>query len=79
MRHILWIRMQEIFSGGVMVLLLLGAGIYLTFKFGFFQLRGFRFIWKNTVGTLLKKDNAQNSASISPFQAVTTERTILVL
>lgn len=55
-----------------MVVLLLGSGIYLTVRSRFFPLRGIGFILKNTAGTLFKKDDAQNPARISPFQAVTT-------
>lgn len=55
-----------------MVILLLGSGIFLTIKSGFFPLRGIKFIFKNTAGTLLKKDGSQNSSGIPPFQAVTT-------
>jgi len=54
-----------------MMLLLLILGIYLTFRLRFFQVTGLRFIIKNTVGTLLKRDE-DSRAGISPFQAVTT-------
>lgn len=65
--------MEKYFVGTTMVVLLLGAGIYLTIKSGFFQLRGCGFIFKNTVGTLFKKpDERKNASGISPFQAVTT-------
>lgn len=73
MRKILWLFFRDYFSGGVMVFLLLGCGIYLTVQKKFFQVRGFRFIFKNTVGTLLgKTEKSSSSPQISPFQAVTT-------
>lgn len=72
MRHILWMFLHDFFSGGVMVVLLLGAGIFLTVRSGFFPLRGLGFIAKNTVGTLFKRDDGGNASGISPFQAVTT-------
>src|SRR5689334_15513419 len=55
-----------------MVVLLLGSGIFLTVKSGFFPLRGINFIFKNTAGTLFKKDGHGKASGISPFQAVTT-------
>lgn len=55
-----------------MVSLLLGTGIFLSFRYGFFQFRGIKFIFKNTIGTLLEKSEKSNPARISPFQAVTT-------
>ena len=53
-----------------MMPVLLGAGILFTLKSRLFQIRGIQFIWRNTAGTLLKKDNVKKG--ISPFQAVTT-------
>lgn len=64
--------MERFLFGGVMVALLLGTGIYLTVKTRLFQLRGLPFIFKNTVGTLFKKQKGTAGNNISPFQAVTT-------
>ena len=64
--------MQGILQGGSMILLICGMGVYLTLRTRFFQVRGFSFIWKNTMGTLLKKDVGGKSGGISPFQAVST-------
>ncbi len=63
---------QSLLYQGSMVFMLLGAGIWLTFKTNFFQLRGIAFILKNTVGTLMQKDAKRNMSSISPFQAMST-------
>ena len=55
------------------MVLLLGIGIILTLRSRFFQLRGIRYIYKNTLGTLLtKQETAPKARSISPFQAMTT-------
>ena len=60
--------------GPVMLALLVGTGVYLTFRTGFIQVRWFGYIMKNTVGSLLtKKDgNKDHGSNLSPFQAVTT-------
>ncbi len=62
----------NIVSGPYMLIFLVGAGIYITFRLKFFQLFKVGFIFKNTIGTIFKnKDNISND-SISPFQAMTT-------
>jgi len=61
----------NLLSGAVM-LLLLGCGIFLSIKSGFFQFRGLPFILRNTVGTLFRRQPEDKGRGISPFQAVTT-------
>lgn len=61
--------------GPIMLLLLVGSGIYLTFRTGFLQVRKFGFIMKNTVGSLFSKKTGKKSGdtkNLTPFQAVTT-------
>lgn len=61
--------------GPIMLVLLVGSGIYLTFRTGFLQVRKFGFIMKSTVGSLFsKKKGAKNAdkKNLTPFQAVTT-------
>ena len=59
--------------GPLMLLLLVGTGIYLTINVNWLQVTHFGRILKNTVGTLFKKqDSKDHGANISPFQAVTT-------
>ena len=59
--------------GPLMLLLLVGTGIYLTVRVNWLQVTHFGRILKNTVGTLFKKqDSTDHGANISPFQAVTT-------
>lgn len=59
--------------GPVMLVLLIGTGVYLTCRTGWIQFTKLGFILRKTVGTLFvkgeKQDHGQN---ISPFQAVTT-------
>lgn len=61
--------------GPIMLFLLVGSGIYLTFRTGFLQVRKFGFIMKNTVGSLFSKKKTKKDSdkkNLTPFQAVTT-------
>lgn len=59
--------------GPLMLLLLVGTGVYLTIRVRWLQVTHFGRILKNTVGTLFIKDKkSDHGANISPFQAVTT-------
>ncbi len=59
--------------GPVMLLLLVGTGIYLSVKTGFIQASRFGYIMRNTIGTLFKKEkNGDHGNNLSPFQAVST-------
>ena len=60
--------------GPLMLLLLVGTGVYLTVRVHWLQVTHFGRILKNTVGTLFsgKKEGADHGANISPFEAVST-------
>ncbi|MDD6735884.1 MAG: sodium:alanine symporter family protein [Clostridiales bacterium] len=58
--------------GPVMLVLLVGTGIYLSFRTGFIQVRKFGFIMKNTIGSLFENKKKDHGENLSPFQAVTT-------
>lgn len=58
--------------GPIMLVLLVGTGIFLTVRTRCIQVRKFGYIMKNTVGTLFKKKDADHGKNLSPFQAVTT-------
>ncbi len=59
--------------GPIMLVLLIGTGVYLSLRLGFPQFRQFAYVMKRTVGTLLKKQTATNNANeVTPFQAVAT-------
>lgn len=58
--------------GPVMMALLAGTGIYLSVRTGFPQVRRFRYILRNTAGSLFRKEKEENGNNISPFQAVST-------
>ncbi len=54
-----------------MLVLLIGAGLILTFMTGGIQFRRFGYAMKNTIGKVFQKHEKQEGA-VSPFQAVTT-------
>lgn len=61
--------------GPFMLILLVGGGIYLTFKLNFIQIRYFKYMWSQTFGSLFKgkmKEHEDQEGNLSPFQAVTT-------
>lgn len=58
--------------GPVMLALLVGTGVFLTFRTGWIQVRRFGYIMKNTVGSLFRKKEEDHGGNLSPFQAVTT-------
>ena len=63
--------------GPFMLILLLGGGIYLSFRLRFIQVRYFGFMLRQTVGSLFKKnaksdESGEATGSVTPFQAVTT-------
>ncbi len=58
--------------GPIMLILLVGTGIYLSIRTGFLQVRKFGYIMKNTFGSLFRKSDKDHGKNLSPFQAVTT-------
>ena len=58
--------------GPIMLLLLVGTGIYITVRTGCIQVRKFGYIMKNTIGSLFKMRDKDHGANLSPFQAVST-------
>jgi AGCS family alanine or glycine:cation symporter len=57
--------------GPLMLILLVGTGIYLSVRVGFIQFTHFHHAMKNTVGKMFKKQKA-GKGEVTPFQAVTT-------
>lgn len=58
--------------GPIMLALLVGTGVFLTFRTDWIQVRWFGYIMKNTVGSLFQKRDQEHGNNLSPFQAVTT-------
>ena len=58
--------------GPIMLILLVGTGVYLTVRTHCIQVTRFGYIMKHTLGSLFKKRNKDHGSNLSPFQAVTT-------
>ncbi len=58
--------------GPIMLALLVGTGVFLTFRTGWVQVRWFGYIMKNTIGSLFTKKQSSDGSNLTPFQAVTT-------
>ena len=68
-------EINNILWGGGMIILILGAGIYLTFATRFFQFRKVKMIFSETILSLFKDKSVRKSnekKSISQLQAVST-------
>lgn len=63
--------LNEIAWGWPSLILLVGTGIYFTFRCGFIQFGRFGYIMRNTIGRIFDKKDAGKGA-VTPFQAVTT-------
>ena len=61
--------------GPAMLVLLIGGGLYISFRIGFIQVRYFKYMWQQTFGGLINKKyrvEIDAEGDLSPFQAVTT-------
>lgn len=64
---------NDVVWGPVMLVLLIGAGLYLSINTKFLQFRKFKYMMKNTIlGMFSKKQHQKDTSGISPFQAVAT-------
>jgi len=61
--------------GPVMLILLLGGGIFLSVRIGFIQFKHFGYVWSQTIGSLFRKEEEKKykKGTSTPFQAVTAE------
>lgn len=64
------INLANWFWGPPILILLVGGGLYLTIRLGFFQFRYFGYILKQTFGGMLKKSDGEGS--VSAFAAAAT-------
>ena len=69
------VKVNSFLNGIVMgwpgMILLVGTGVYYTFRCGGIQLKWFGYIMKNTIGKIFEKKEAGEGA-VTPFQAVCT-------
>lgn len=54
------------------LVLFLGTGLWFTIKSGCFQFLGFRYWWKNTAGSLWRRNREENPRTITQFQSACT-------
>jgi AGCS family alanine or glycine:cation symporter len=66
------LKIDEVLWGPWTLLFIAAVAVYLTVRSGFFQLRGFRLIWKNTIGKLSPRADRPGRGMMTPFQATTT-------
>jgi len=64
--------LNSIVWGPPFMILLVGTGVYLTIRLGFFQFRYLGHAWKHSFGLLFKKGVEVEPGAITPFQAVTS-------
>ena len=64
-------KLNAIAWGPWMLILLVGTGVYLSFRVGFLQFRKFGYAMKNTVGKIFTRQTA-GEGEVTPFQAVAT-------
>ncbi len=58
--------------GPPFMILLVGTGLYLTIRLGFFQFTHLFFAWRHTFGRLFRGGRRDEPGAITPFQAVTS-------
>ena len=64
--------LNEFAWGPIMLALLIGTGVYLTFRTRCLQVTKFGYIMKNTIGSLFSKKNKKDGKNLTAFQAVST-------
>ena len=65
-------KIDRILWGPWTMVFIATVAVFLTVKSGFFQLRRFRFILRNTFGSIFKKTESSDRGKMTPFQATTT-------
>lgn len=66
------LKVDDVLWGPWTLIFIAAVAVYLTAKSGFFQLRGFRLIWRNTLGKIFEKSDRSMKGRMTPFQATTT-------
>ncbi|MDL2217990.1 sodium:alanine symporter family protein, partial [Christensenellaceae bacterium OttesenSCG-928-M15] len=64
--------LNDIVWGAPMLILIVGTGIFLTIRTGFFQFGKFGHAMKNTIGKIAQKPKKVEKGAVTPFQAMTT-------
>ena len=66
------LKVNDVLTGSVLIIALVGLGLLFTFKLGFIQIRGFKDGWNRTFGGLFSKKGDAGKDGMSSFQALAT-------
>ena len=66
------LKVNDVLTGSVLIIALVGIGLLFTFKLGFIQIRGFKDGWNITFGGLFSKKGDAGKDGMSSFQALAT-------
>lgn len=66
------LKVNDVLTGSVLIIALVGIGLLFTFKLGFIQIRGFKDGWNKTFGGLFSKKGDAGKDGMSSFQALAT-------
>ena len=66
------LKVNDVLTGSVLIIALVGIGLLFTFKLGFNQIRGFKDGWNRTFGGLFSKKGDAGKDGMSSFQALAT-------
>ena len=66
------LKVNDVLTGSVLIIALVGIGLMFTFKLGFIQIRGFKDGWNRTFGGLFSKKGDAGKDGMSSFQALAT-------
>lgn len=66
------LKVNDVLTGSVLIIALVGIGLLFTFKLGFIQIRGFKDGWNRTFGGLFSKKRDAGKDGMSSFQALAT-------
>lgn len=66
------LKVNDVLTGSVLIIALVGIGLLFTFKLGFIQIRGFKDGWNRTFGGLFSKKGDAGKDGMSSFQALAT-------
>lgn len=66
------VKVNDFLTSYLLIFVLVGAGVWFTFRLGFVQIRGFKEGWNRTFGGLFKKQGEAGADGMSSFQALAT-------
>lgn len=63
---------DDVLWGPWTMIFIAATAVYLSVRSGFFQVRKFPMIWRNTFGKIFQRPDAESKKKMTPFQATTT-------